>query len=175
MSVQLCALVILSVSSQFLASKIFKHKDRSASTVQRCLQQSDGQNKMHTPHLCQLTYRVHHVWCGAIQWQIHSTFFPSSPTSIISRYILPGMIASSDLVGDLYTAFPKSGSTLVSLLSVFTVPLRCGPGSSVGKATDYRVDGPGIESRWGKIFRPSGPALRPTQPPVQRVPGLSWG
>ena len=61
MSVQLCALVILSVSSQFLASKIFKHKDRSGSIVQRCLQQSDGQNKMHTPCLCHLTYRVYHV------------------------------------------------------------------------------------------------------------------
>jgi hypothetical protein len=29
----------------------------------------------------------------------------------------------------------------------------CGPGSSVGVATDYGVDGPGIESRCGEIFR----------------------
>jgi hypothetical protein len=28
-----------------------------------------------------------------------------------------------------------------------------GSGSSVGIATDYGLDGPGIESRWGKIFR----------------------
>ena len=28
-----------------------------------------------------------------------------------------------------------------------------GPGSSVGTATGYRLDGPGIESRWGEIFR----------------------
>jgi len=34
------------------------------------------------------------------------------------------MVASSDLAGDLYTAFPNSFSTLVSLLSVFTQPLR---------------------------------------------------
>ena len=27
------------------------------------------------------------------------------------------------------------------------------PGSSVGIATDYELDGPGIESRWGEIFR----------------------
>ena len=27
-----------------------------------------------------------------------------------------------------------------------------GPGSAVGIATDYGLDGPGIESRWGKIF-----------------------
>ena len=32
-----------------------------------------------------------------------------------------------------------------------------GPGSSVGIATDYGLDGPGIESRWGEIFRPSSP------------------
>jgi hypothetical protein len=28
----------------------------------------------------------------------------------------------------------------------------CGPGSSVGIATGYRLDGPGIESRWGRDF-----------------------
>jgi len=31
--------------------------------------------------------------------------------------------------------------------------LPCGPGSSVGIATAYGLDGPGIESRWGEIFR----------------------
>ena len=39
----------------------------------------------------------------------------------------------------------------------------CGPGSSVGIATDYGLDGPGIESRWGEIFRPvqTGPGVHP--------------
>jgi hypothetical protein len=29
----------------------------------------------------------------------------------------------------------------------------CGPGSVVGIATGYGLDGPGIESRWDEIFR----------------------
>ena len=31
----------------------------------------------------------------------------------------------------------------------------CGPGSVVGIATAYGLDGPGIESLWGEIFRTS--------------------
>jgi len=46
--------------------------------------------------------------------------------------------------------------------------------SSVGMATRYGLDGPGIESRWERDFpHLSRLALRPTQPPVQWVPGLS--
>jgi hypothetical protein len=50
------------------------------------------------------------------------------------------------------------------------------PGSSVGVATGYGLDGPGIESRCRRDFLYlSRPALGPTQPPVQRVPGISRG
>ena len=48
--------------------------------------------------------------------------------------------------------------------------------SSVGIATRYGLEGPGIESRWRRNFpHHSRPATRPTQPPVQWVKGLSRG
>jgi hypothetical protein len=48
---------------------------------------------------------------------------------------------------------------------------------SVGISARYGLDGPGIKYRGrGDIFRnPSSPALWPTQPPTQRVPGSSRG
>ena len=52
----------------------------------------------------------------------------------------------------------------------------CGLGNIVSIVTGYGLDGPGIESRWGRDFlHLSGLALGSTQPPVQWVAGLSWG
>jgi len=50
-----------------------------------------------------------------------------------------------------------------------------GPGRSVGIVSHYGLDGLGSKPSGDEIFRPSRPALGPTQTPVQWVPGLSRG
>ena len=57
-----------------------------------------------------------------------------------------------------------------------TAPVKSGgPGSSVGIATDYGLDGPGSNPGEDEIFHTSRPALGPTQPPVKWVSGLYQG
>ena len=63
---------------------------------------------------------------------------------------------------------------LLNILKWFYAML-CGPGSSVGIATDYGLDGPGSNPGGDEIFRPSRSALGPSQPPVKCEPGLSRG
>ena len=65
------------------------------------------------------------------------------------------------------------------LFKIFNcIPCSNGGGrdSSVSTATRYGLDGPEIESWWGRDFSHlSRPTLGPRQPPIQWVPGLSRG
>jgi hypothetical protein len=56
------------------------------------------------------------------------------------------------------------------------VDIPCGLGSVVSIVACYRLDSPGIKSRWGRDFpNPTWPALEPTQHSVKWIPGLVLG
>jgi hypothetical protein len=70
----------------------------------------------------------------------------------------------------VYCSFASTGHADI----IWSMVSASGPGSAVGIATGYGLDGPGIESRWGRDFpHVSRPALGPTQPPLQLVSGFS--
>ena len=78
----------------------------------------------------------------------------------------------------LYKAKLGKSPTLIANALVITRKhniRQCGQGSSVSIATDYGVEGPGLNPGGDEIFRPSRPALGPTQPPVEWDPSLSRG
>ena len=81
---------------------------------------------------------------------------------------------------NLYTflSFPMHAtcSTHLVILDFIVLIIFVGePGSSIGIATDYGLDGLGSNPGGDEIFRPTKPALGPTQPPVKWVPVLSQG
>jgi hypothetical protein len=77
---------------------------------------------------------------------------------------------------DVLTSIKVTGFRLNDKFLTFLPRPIVGQDSSVVIATRYGLDGPGIESRWGRDFsHPSRPALGPTQPPIQWVLGISRG
>ena len=65
---------------------------------------------------------------------------------------------------------------VIQLANDKILPLVWSRNCVVVKQNRYRLNGPGIEFRWGRDFlQLSRPALGPTQPPIQGVLGLSQG
>ena len=79
---------------------------------------------------------------------------------------------TASIVIFVLVAFAIAVALVILLL---LLQLHCGPGSSVGIATDYGLDGPGSNPGGDEIFCPSRPALGPTQSPVKWLSGLSRG
>ena len=96
---------------------------------------------------------------------------------IFSSHLSQGLQNVSRYLGEKnLPSMHVSCPTYLIPLDLFTRITPCsGPGSSVGIVTNYGLDGPGSNLSGDEIFRPSRPALGPTQPPVKWVPGLSRG
>jgi hypothetical protein len=73
----------------------------------------------------------------------------------------------------------KHHNRLNSINTVLFLSINYGPGSSVGIVTDYLLDGPGIESRWGRDFSPAqtGPGAHPASctRSTESFPGVKCG
>ena len=88
-----------------------------------------------------------------------------------SKYCVSYFVHS---LGGFYQRKPML-EILCPLRNTLTYLVSCGPGSSVGIATDYGLNGPGSNPGGYEIFRPSRLVVGPTQPPVNWVPGLYRG
>jgi hypothetical protein len=131
-------------------------------------------------------YRIH----KSLSWERSIQSMPLHPTSLrhISSHVpnLKSIIHRCVVLKDHYVVryygellaprpTPKLKDHPLShvrgcLMNIFAATLHIwvGQDSSVRIATRYGLDGPRVESRWGRnLPHPSRPALGPTQPPIQ--------
>ena len=92
----------------------------------------------------------------------------------LSRF-LPSVARSMSVIAKPRNGTPWPGITSKHHRKKKWTCTQLGRDSSVGIATRYGLDGLGIESRWRDIPQPSRPALGPTHPSIQWVPGKTAG
>jgi hypothetical protein len=97
-------------------------------------------------------------------------------TDFYAKKFSPKRATSYNCFLFLYIMFSSKSETNAREFRYCIKSVFRGSDSVVGIVTGYGLDGPGIESRWGRNFpHLSRQALGFTQPTVQRVPGLSRG
>ena len=104
---------------------------------------------------------------------------PSISSVVLYSFVLSVYIVTLILVTYLCPSSVRVVTTFTGTVFLILCNLICGPGSSVGIATDYGLDGPGIESRWGRDFPPiqTGPGAHPASCTMgtRSFPGVKFG
>ena len=72
------------------------------------------------------------------------------------------LVSISSILVFRFFFVPKISASFTSYIIYIIYIALGGPGSSVGTATDYGLDGPGSKPGGDEVFRPSRSALGPT-------------